>query len=115
MAEPAFFILAVLAQGSAHGYMVISGAKELSGGRVNLQSGAVYSTLQRLCSQGLISVGREDVIDGRLRRYYNLTDAGAADLADEIVRLETNLAVGKAALDCHAQLLGNGKSRLNTG
>lgn len=102
MAEPAFFILSVLAQGSAHGYMVISEAKKLSGGRVKLQSGAVYATLQRLHRQGLVSVAREDFIDGRLRRYYDLKDAGAAALAEEIARLETNLAAGKASLDRRA-------------
>ena len=34
--------------------------------------------LDRLCSAGLVEPDREEVADGRLRRYYRLTDEGAA-------------------------------------
>jgi DNA-binding PadR family transcriptional regulator len=88
--EPTFLILAALAEGPKHGYGVIQEVATLSGGRVTLRPGTLYGALDRLGDQGLVAPDREEVVDGRLRRYYRLTDDGASVLAAEAERLATN-------------------------
>ena len=86
--EPTFLILAALAEGRKHGYGLIAEAEALSDGRVTLRVATLYTALDRLRKEGLIAPAGEEVIDGRLRRYYELTDDGEATLASEITRME---------------------------
>jgi DNA-binding PadR family transcriptional regulator len=95
MQEATFMILTALANGSQHGYGIIIDVREISGGRVRLRAGTLYSALDRLRADELIGVDREEVVDGRLRRYYRLTPAGARRLAAEAARLQ---AAASAAL-----------------
>ena len=81
MQEPTFLILTALAAGPQHGYGIITDAERISGGVTRLQTGTLYMALDRLRSAGLVEPDREEVADGRLRRYYRLTDEGAALLA----------------------------------
>lgn len=107
MREPTFLILSVLAQGPSHGYALLTETKKLSGGRVSLQPGTLYTALERLKEEGLVNIAREEVVDSRLRRYYELTDLGAEELGGEIARLEANVIAGRAALKIRtAQLAG---------
>src|ERR1700758_4931236 len=80
MQEPTFLILTALAAGPQHGYAIIADAERISGGVTRLQPGTLYMALDRLRSAGLVEPDREEVADGRLRRYYRLTDDGAAAL-----------------------------------
>jgi DNA-binding PadR family transcriptional regulator len=50
----------------------------------------LYTALDRLRSDELIGVDREEIVDGRLRRYYRLTSGGAKRLAAEAARLHAN-------------------------
>jgi DNA-binding PadR family transcriptional regulator len=95
MQEATFLILTALAGGSQHGYGIIADVREISGGRVQLRPGTLYDALDRLRTDELIVVDREEVADGRLRRYYRLTPEGTQLLAAEAVRLRAN---AKAAL-----------------
>jgi DNA-binding PadR family transcriptional regulator len=88
--EPTFLILAALAEQPMHGYGVIQEVAGLSAGRVNLRPGTLYGALDRLVEQGLVDTDREEVVDGRLRRYYRLSDDGAAVLEAEAERLASN-------------------------
>jgi len=90
--EPTFLILTALAGGSLHGYGVIQEVSRLSSGRVALRPGTLYGALDRLSDQGLVVADREEVVDGRLRRYYRLTDEGAGVLHGEAQRLADNAA-----------------------
>ena len=81
MQEPTFLILTALAVEPTHGYGVIRAVDALSQGDVVLRPGTLYGALERLAEQGLVEVDREEAVDGRLRRYYRLTDTGAAALA----------------------------------
>src|SRR5215831_10171667 len=81
MQEATFMILTALADGSQHGYGIMIDVQEISGGRVRLRAGTLYSALDRLRADELIGVDREEVVDGRLRRYYRLTPAGTRRLA----------------------------------
>jgi DNA-binding PadR family transcriptional regulator len=95
--EPTFLILTALAAGPLHGYGVIQEVTGLSEGRVTLRPGTLYGALERLVEQGFAVADREEVVEGRLRRYYRLTDEGASLLEAEAHRLTTNAeaAVGR--------------------
>ena len=88
--EPTFLVLTALASGPLHGYGVIQEVAALSEGRVRLRPGTTYAALDRLGEQGLIDLDREEVVDGRLRRYYRLTPGGTGRLAAEAARLHAN-------------------------
>ena len=67
MQEATFLILTALADGSQHGYGIIAEVQEISGGRVRLRAGTLYTALDRLRADGLIEVDREEIVEGRLR------------------------------------------------
>jgi DNA-binding PadR family transcriptional regulator len=90
MQEATYLILTALAAGSQHGYGIIADVSEVSGGRVRLRPGTLYTALDRLRGDGLIVVDREEIVDNRLRRYYRLTPEGKGRLADEAARLQAN-------------------------
>jgi PadR family transcriptional regulator, regulatory protein PadR len=98
MREPTFWILTALAPQPRHGYGVIQEAARLSGGRVSLQPGTLYAALDRLVAEGLVEPDREEVIDGRTRRYYRLTSNGASALHAETAHLRTSLEAATAQL-----------------
>ena len=93
MQEATFLILTALATTSQHGYGIITDVTQISGGRVRLRAGTLYTALDRLRSDELIAVDREEIVDNRLRRYYRLTPTGSDTLAAEAARLQANAAV----------------------
>ena len=98
MQEATFLILTALADSSQHGYGIITEVQEISAGRVRLRAGTLYTALDRLRADGLIAVDREDIVDGRLRRYYRLTPEGNGRLAAEAARLHANATAALARL-----------------
>jgi PadR family transcriptional regulator PadR len=60
--------------------------------------GTLYAALDRLEGEGLVESDGDEVVDGRLRRYYRLTDDGLQTLDNEVARLENNVAQAKARL-----------------
>ena len=99
MQEATFMILTALADGAQHGYGIITDVRDISGGQVRLRAGTLYMALDRLRSDELIAPDREEVVDGRLRRYYRLTPAGTRLLADEASRLQAHATVALRRLD----------------
>ena len=93
MSEATYFILAALLDGPLHGYAVIKRAQEQSGGRVNLAVGTLYGALERMTDDGLIEVDHEEVVAGRPRRYFRVTDAGQGAVQEEAGRLAAAAAV----------------------
>jgi DNA-binding PadR family transcriptional regulator len=96
--EPTFLILAALAPQPLHGYAIIGEVAELSGGRLALRPGTLYGALDRLAEEGLLEPDREELVEGRLRRYYRLTDGGAAVLEQEAARLQQNADAARRRL-----------------
>jgi DNA-binding PadR family transcriptional regulator len=88
MSAASYFILAALLDGPRHGYGIIKEAAELSDGRVRLAAGTLYGALDRLTARGLVLPDQEEVVEGRTRRYYRLTDHGVQALAAEAARME---------------------------
>ena len=97
--EPTFLILTALAAGAQHGYGIMSDVGKISDGRVKLRAGTLYAALDRLDAENLIEADREEIVDGRLRRYYRLTGAGAQRLAAEVERLQAQTTVAARRLD----------------
>jgi DNA-binding PadR family transcriptional regulator len=91
--EPTFLILTALAAGAQHGYGIMNDVAQISGDAVKLHAGTLYAALDRLTAEGLVGVDREEVVDGRLRRYYRLTPPGAGRLAAEVERRRSQNAV----------------------
>jgi DNA-binding PadR family transcriptional regulator len=98
MQEATFLILTALAAGAQHGYGIITDVQHISGGRVRLRAGTLYTALDRLRGEELIAVDHEEVVDTRLRRYYRLTPAGSARLAAEAARLAANASTALSRL-----------------
>ena len=68
-------LLAILADGPAHGYAVIESLRIRSDGTFDLPEGTIYPALHRLESQGLLrSSWLED--SARRKRIYQLTPKG---------------------------------------
>lgn len=68
-------LLALLGDRPTHGYSLKTGFEAATGGVWPLNVGQVYTTLDRLARDGLVSV---DEADGQ--RSYRLTDDGVAEL-----------------------------------
>lgn len=102
--EPAFWILTCLARGRQHGYTIIRDAADLSGGTVSLAVTTLYATLERLEKDGDVKSDGDEVVDGRLRRYFAITESGTARLEAEVERLESKVRAVRAGL-------GTGRAR----
>jgi DNA-binding PadR family transcriptional regulator len=98
MQEATFLILTALAAGPQHGYGIITDVESISDGRVRLRPGTLYTALERLRTDELIAVDREEIVDSRLRRYYRLTPEGTAQLTIEAERLQVNAGVAMSRL-----------------
>ncbi|MFI5932183.1 PadR family transcriptional regulator [Actinoplanes sp. NPDC051494] len=101
MREPTFWILTALIDQPRHGYGVMRQVAELSGGETRLLAATLYAALDRLAVEGLVAVDREEVVEGRLRRYYRLTGDGSSALTAETHRLSRKAATA-------TRLLGQG-------
>ncbi len=73
--------------GKMYGYEITQRVKDLSESRLLLTEGALYPSLHRLESEGLLKT--ETVMIGkRVRKYYSITSAGrslAKDRVEELV------------------------------
>jgi len=75
-------VLAILAEGESYGYALLKRVRELSDGELDWADGMLYPLLQRLERLGLVTADWRTPPEGRRRKYYALTDAGRAALAE---------------------------------
>jgi PadR family transcriptional regulator PadR len=73
-------LLAILAEGPAHGYAVIETLRQRSGGTFDLPEGTIYPALHRLEKQSLLSSDWTQE-SGRRKRIYRLTPKGKQALS----------------------------------
>lgn len=104
MREPTFLILAALAPAPLHGYGILQSVAQLSDDRVTLRAGTLYAALDRLLGDGALAVEGEEVVDGRLRKNYRITDEGLALLQANTERLEANSAAARRQLALRASM-----------
>lgn len=101
MTQAAFFVLTALVDEPRHGYGIVQEVDELSEGHVQLRIGTLYGVLDRLTADGLIEPDREEVQQGRLRKYYRLTDAGGAALSAEAERMAAGARAATQRIAAH--------------
>jgi DNA-binding PadR family transcriptional regulator len=82
-----FFTLFALADGEKHGYAIMQEVGTLSGNKVRMGPGTLYSTIQRLLELELVEEVSGLGGDSR-RRYYRLTPNGKLLLDAEILRMD---------------------------
>jgi PadR family transcriptional regulator PadR len=75
-------VLAVMAQEPRHGYAVAREIERLSGGALRCREGTLYPVLHALERDGLVVATWERAANGKERRVYCLTEAGAAALIE---------------------------------
>ncbi len=105
MREPTYYILASLIGEPRHGWAIISEAAQLSGGTVRLTAGTLYGALDRLKDEGLVEQDREEVVNGRCRRYYRLTARGESALREEAGRLAASAEVVRERLSLEVSVI----------
>ncbi|MFI2704359.1 PadR family transcriptional regulator [Cellulosimicrobium composti] len=99
MTEQAYLVLLALSGEALHGYAVIKTVRELSDGRTRLGAGTLYGNLDRLVAAGLVEAAGEEVVEGRLRRYYRATDTGRRAARAETLRLAELAERARRSLD----------------
>lgn len=93
-----FWILTSLASARRHGYDILREVERASEGRETLKVTTFYATLERLERDGLIRSDGEEIVNGRVRRYFVLDDSGAEALKVEVDVLERRARVARERL-----------------
>ena len=73
-------VLRLRLEGPMYGYEISQMMKQRSGGAFTIS--VLYPVLYRLEEQGYVEIVRSEVVDGRARSYYAVTDAGRAYLEE---------------------------------
>ena len=73
-------ILEVVSRGPSYGYEIVQLVFSHSGGYFDLKEGSLYPALHRLEQQKLLTSFWKEV-DGRRRKYYELSSAGKTALS----------------------------------
>jgi DNA-binding PadR family transcriptional regulator len=93
-----FNILLALASGEKHGYGIMKDVEANTGGSVQLRTGTLYGSIQRMMTADLIEESEErpdPEQDDERRRYYRLTDFGFRVLQAEANRLAQLVAIAR--------------------
>ncbi len=73
-------LLKLLSGRDMYGYELVSTLEERGGGQFQLKEGTLYPVLYRLEREGYVAPRWETLDRGVPRKYYRLTEAGAAEL-----------------------------------
>jgi DNA-binding PadR family transcriptional regulator len=91
-----FHMLLALADSEKHGYAIMQAVEEETQGQMQIRTGSLYGSIQRMIEAGLIKETSErpdPELDDERRRYYGLTDFGRRVLAAEAARCAQAMAV----------------------
>lgn len=97
LSRSSFWIVTALAAGRKHGYEILHDVNETSGADF-LKVTTLYAALERLEREGLIAADGEEIVNGRARRYFRLTDPGQQSLAAEVDALEAQTQIARSRL-----------------
>lgn len=73
--------------GPFHGYAIIKRAKDATGSPVRLATGILDTAFDHLTHEGYIRLVSAEIVNGRARRSYVLTQDGSAALRAEATRM----------------------------
>ena len=71
-----------------HGYAILHDVERSTDGEVTLRVTTLCAALERLEADDLIRLDGEQVVDGRARRYFVLTDSGQLRLQEAADRMQ---------------------------
>src|SRR5271163_1429517 len=98
---PVLHMLLTLTEGERHGYALKRAILQRTEGKLNLGSGALYGSINKMLEQGLIeeSAERPDAhLDDERRRYYRLSALGQRVVEAETMRLRELVRMAEARL-----------------
>lgn len=98
---PVFHMLLSLSEGERHGYALKREILQRTEGRLNLGSGALYGSINKMLDQGLIEESEERPdphLDDERRRYYRITQLGQRVAQAEAVRLRELVRLAETRL-----------------
>jgi len=98
---PVFHMLLALADGERHGYALKREILQRTGGKLNLASGALYGSINKMLEQGFIEESGERPdphLDDERRRYYRITQLGRRVAQAEAVRLRQLIRLAEDSL-----------------
>ena len=87
---PLYYMLLSLSRGERHGYALKREILQRTGGKMNLGSGVLYGSINKMLERGLIEESGERPdphLDDARRRYYRITPLGARALEAEANRM----------------------------
>jgi PadR family transcriptional regulator, regulatory protein PadR len=82
-------LLALLAGRPMYGYQINQELERQSGGYFDMKEGLLYPALHRLQKNGLLTSQWQKAETGRRRKYYAITPAGRAYLAEQSAEWRT--------------------------
>lgn len=71
-------VLTLLKERVMYGYEISAEIKNRSNGMLSIA--VLYPVLYKLQEQGYVAISRTEIIDGRARNYYQITEEGLAHL-----------------------------------
>jgi DNA-binding PadR family transcriptional regulator len=98
---PVFHMLLALSDGERHGYALKREILQRTNGKLNLASGALYGSINKMLEQGLIEESEErpdSHLDDERRRYYRITPFGSRVAQAEAVRLQQLVRLAETSL-----------------
>lgn len=79
----ALLVMKLLEDGDKYGYQMIEELKRRSDNTFHLKAGTLYPLLHGLEEKGLVTAYEREAAAGKPRRYYHLTEEGAAALREK--------------------------------
>lgn len=101
LSTPVLHVLLALGRTRLHGYGIMQAIEEKTGGAATILPGTLYTTLNRMLSDGLIeevAAPKSAPDDDRRRRYYRITRFGEDVVAAEAERMSVLLEVARRDL-----------------
>jgi transcriptional regulator len=98
-------ILKAVSLGPQHGYGVLLRIEQISGGRLQIEQGALYPALYRLEYKGLLDTEWGTSENNRRAKFYRITTAGRKRLREETAGWERIVEAMAVALGARAEEL----------
>src|SRR3989442_3116734 len=97
-----FHMLLELTEGERHGYALKRAILNRTKGKLNLGSGALYGSINKMLEEGLIEESDERPdphLDDERRRYYRITTLGRRVIQAEAVRLRDLVRLAESRVE----------------